>query len=317
MVAVRMKEKIHEHQPVLLQAVLENLAIRPSGVYVDATFGRGGHAKAILDRLGPTGRLLAMDKDPDAISFACQHFSHDKRFTIQQGSFKDLHTFLQNEKLEGNVDGVLFDLGVSSPQLENAIRGFSFLHSGPLDMRMDNSQGVLASDWIAKVSEKELANVLWEYGEERFARKIARAIVKARDEKAITTTEALAKIIAKAHPAWQKGKHPATKSFQAIRIKINDELKDLHEGLEESKRALKIGGRLCVISFHSLEDRIVKRFIQPPVESDMFHAPLPIKHTQCKKTFKKMGPAIKPTDEEIRMNARARSAILRVGEKIS
>ncbi len=317
MVAVRMKERTLEHQPVLLQAVLDNLAIKASGVYVDATFGRGGHAKAILDHLGPTGRLLAMDKDPDAISFACQHFSKDKRFTIQQGSFKDLHAFLQKEKFEGNVDGILFDLGVSSPQLENATRGFSFLHSGPLDMRMDNTKGMRASEWISKVSEKELANVLWEYGEERFAKKISRAIIKARDEISITTTEALAKIIAKAHPAWQKGKHPATKSFQAIRIKINDELKDLHEGLEESKRALKIGGRLCVISFHSLEDRIVKHFIQPPVESSMLHAPLPIKYTPCEKTFKKMGRAIKPTDEEIRMNGRSRSAILRVGEKIS
>jgi 16S rRNA (cytosine1402-N4)-methyltransferase len=316
MVAVRMNEGTLEHQPVLLQAVLENLAITSSGVYVDATFGRGGHAKAILNRLGPTGRLLAMDKDPEAISFACQHFFHDTRFTIQQGSFKDLHAFLAKQNLEGKVDGILFDLGVSSPQLNDAKRGFSFLHTGPLDMRMDNTKGISAAAWIAKVGEKELATVLWEYGEERFARRIAHAIIKARGEKPITETLILANIIAKAHPAWQKGKHPATKSFQAIRIKINDELKDLHEGLAESKKALKIGGRLCVISFHSLEDRIVKHFIQPPVESSMLHAPLPIKYTPHENTFKKMGRAIKPSNEEIRMNGRARSAILRVGEKI-
>lgn len=317
MVACRMKETKHEHQSVLLTEVLENLVIEPDGIYVDATFGRGGHAQAILDRLGPTGRLLAMDKDPVAVAYACQHFSSDKRFTIQQGSFAELYKFLENQHVFGKVKGILFDLGVSSPQLDDAERGFSFMRSGKLDMRMDNTSGIDAAAWVAKVAEQELARVLYEYGEERYSRRIARAIVNARQEAPITTTQQLAEIIAKAHPAWEKGKHPATRSFQAIRIEINHELTDLEKGLEQAVSALTVGGRLLVISFHSLEDRIVKHFMQQQERSDIFPAKLPVKHERHLPKFKRMGRAIKPCSDEISMNPRARSAVLRVGEKLS
>ena len=317
MVACRMKETKQEHQSVLLTEVVDALAIQPAGVYVDVTFGRGGHAQAILDRLGPTGRLLAMDKDPDAIAYASQHFSHDKRFHIHHGSFAELEQFVIGQGVLGKVNGILFDLGVSSPQLDEAERGFSFMRSGKLDMRMDYSTGVDAATWIASVSEQALANVLYEYGEERFSRRIARAIVTARQEAAITTTEQLAEIIAKAHPAWQPGKHPATRSFQAIRIAVNHELDELELGLKQALSALTITGRLLVISFHSLEDRIVKHFMQHQERSDQFPAKLPVKHQSYLPTFKRLGRAIKPGVEEISSNPRARSAVLRVGEKLS
>jgi len=317
MVACHMKETSNLHHSVLMVEVLDQLAIRPDGIYVDATFGRGGHAAAILNQLGPEGRLLAIDKDPDAVAYAKQHFGHDKRFFIQHGSFATLEQFLVNQNLLGKVDGLLFDLGVSSPQLDEAERGFSFLRSGKLDMRMDFSQGMDAATWIAKVSEKELARVLYEYGEERFSRRIAKAIVTARDETPITTTQQLAEIIATAHPAWQVGKHPATRSFQAIRIAINHELDNLHAGLLQSLKALKVGGRLLVISFHSLEDRIVKHFMQNQECGDQLPARLPIKHDSYLPKFKRVTRAIKPSTEEIDSNPRARSAVLRVGEKIS
>ena len=317
MVACHMKETSNVHQSVLMAEVLDQLAIHSDGIYVDATFGRGGHAEAILNQLGPTGRLLAMDKDPSAVAYAKQHFAHDKRFLIQHGSFATLEKFLSAQDLLGKVDGLFFDLGVSSPQLDEAERGFSFMRSGKLDMRMDFSSGVDAATWIATIPEKELANVLYEYGEERFSRRIVKAIVTARVITPITTTQQLAEIIATAHPAWQVGKHPATKCFQAIRIAINHELDDLHLGLLQSLTALKIGGRLLVISFHSLEDRIVKHFMQNQERSDNFPAKLPIKHDNYLPKFKRLGRAIKPSMEEINSNPRARSAVLRVGEKIS
>lgn len=317
MVACRMKETSHQHQSVLLAETLENLTIQPDGVYVDATFGRGGHARAILHQLGPTGRLLAMDKDPDAIAYACQHFSDDKRFTIYHGSFAQLKTFLNEQNLYGKVNGILFDLGVSSPQLDEPERGFSFMRKGKLDMRMDFSSGVDAATWIATIPEQELANVFYEYGEERFSRRIAKAIVAARQQAPITTTQQLAEIIAKAHPAWQQGKHPATRCFQAIRIAINHELDDLQVGLSEALNALTVGGRLVVISFHSLEDRIVKHFMQHQERGDELPAKLPVKHQSHLQTFKRIGRAIKPNQTEIDLNPRARSAVLRVGEKIS
>ncbi len=317
MVACHMKETSNLHQSVLMAEVLEQLAIRPDGIYVDATFGRGGHAEAILKQLGPAGRLLALDKDPHAIAYARQHFTYDKRFMIQHGSFATLENFLTNQDLLGKIDGLLFDLGVSSPQLDEAERGFSFLRSGKLDMRMDFSSGIDAAAWIAKVSEKELARVLYEYGEERFSRRIAKAIVIAREETPINTTQQLAEIIAAAHPAWQVGKHPATKSFQAVRIAINHELDDLQLGLSQSLKALKIGGRLLVISFHSLEDRIVKHFMQEQERGKDLPARLPIKHDSYLPKFKRVTRAIKPSMEEIHSNPRARSAVLRVGEKIS
>lgn len=317
MVACRMNENFNEHQPVLLAEVITQLAIQPEGVYIDATFGRGGHARAILAQLGPRGRLLAMDKDPAAVAYACQHFAADARFTIQQGSFTQLEKIVARENLIGKVDGILFDLGVSSPQLDDPERGFSFMRAGKLDMRMDDSQGIDAATWVAKVSEKELTQILWNYGEERYARRVASAIVAARQQMPITTTIQLAEIIAKAHPAWQKGKHPATRSFQAIRMAVNQELEDLELALVQGVNALNHKGRLLVISFHSLEDRLVKQFMQQQECGKAIPRNLPIKHASMKVSFKRLGKAIKPSAKEVAMNPRARSAILRIGEKLS
>jgi len=317
MAACRMIESRDEHQAVLVDEVLENLAIQPDGIYVDATFGRGGHAQAILDQLGSHGRLLAMDKDPDAIAYAEQYFAVDSRFTIQHGSFAELEPFLISQQVMGKINGILFDLGVSSPQLDNAERGFSFMRSGKLDMRMDYSQGVDAATWLATVDESVLANILWEYGEERFSRRIAKAIVAKRQIKAITTTEELAMIVSHAIPAWEKGKHPATRSFQAIRIAINHELDELHQGLAQSLNALRGGGRLLVISFHSLEDRIVKHFMLGQERADNFPAKLPIKHAALPQSRFKRAGRVRPSLGEISGNPRARSAILRIGEKLS
>jgi 16S rRNA (cytosine1402-N4)-methyltransferase len=316
MAACRMKELINEHQPVLLAETLENLAIQPEGIYVDATFGRGGHAQAILNQLGAKGRLLALDKDPDAVAYAKQHFNQDKRFAIKHGSFIALKEFLHSQQVYGKVSGILFDLGVSSPQLDEAERGFSFMRAGKLDMRMDYSSGLDAATWIMTVNEKELAKILWEYGEERFSRRIAKAIVIERQEKAITTTDQLAKIISNAIPSRERNKHPATRSFQAIRIAVNNELEELKEGLTQSLGALQVGGRLLVISFHSLEDRIVKQFMQAQERADYFPAKLPVKHVQVQQKFKRFSRTIKPSLQEISKNPRARSAILRVGEKL-
>lgn len=317
MVACRMEDIVNQHQPVLLAEVIANLAIKTDGVYVDATFGRGGHTQAILNQLGPKGRLLAMDKDPEAIAHAKQQFADDARFTIQHGSFAELEKFLKTQNLFGKVDGVLLDLGVSSPQLDAPERGFSFMREGKLDMRMDSSQGIDAATWIATVSEQDLANVLWQYGEERFSRRIARAIVAARQQTPITTTTQLAEIVAAAHPAWQKGKNPATQTFQGIRIAINQELDDLENGLKQSFEALNIGGRLLVISFHSLEDRLVKHFIQDHERGEQFPARMPIKQESIHPKAKRLGRAIKPSAQEIAQNPRARSAVLRIAEKLS
>ena len=318
MVACRMNNTLYQHQPVLQHEVLTHLQIKPSGIYVDATFGRGGHAQLILKQLGPQGLLFAMDKDPDAISFSKNAFANEKRFIIRHGSYATLPAFLSEHHVLGKVDGILMDLGVSSPQLDDACRGFSFTQSGDLDMRMDYSRDVSAKELLATIDEKTLATLLWEYGEERHSRRIARAIIRAREETPITTTLQLAHIISKAHPAWQKGKHPATRCFQAIRIAVNHELDDLKTGLAHSLAALTPGGRLLVISFHSLEDRIVKHFMQ---EKEGGHAAiparLPIKHQVIQNHFKRVGRAIKPSVEEVSMNPRARSAVLRVGEKLS
>lgn len=317
MAACRMKELTNEHQPVLLAETLENLAIQPDGIYLDATFGRGGHAQGILNQLGIKGRLLALDKDPAAVAYARQHFAGDERFIIQHGSFAQLEGFITSQQVYGKVNGMLFDLGVSSPQLDDAERGFSFMRAGKLDMRMDYSNGMDAATWITSVSEQELVKVLWEYGEERFSRRIAKAIVAARQEKPITTTDQLAKIVSAAIPTWEKGKHPATRSFQAIRIAVNHELDELEQGLAQSLGALQTGGRLLVISFHSLEDRIVKHFMQEQGRADHFPAKLPIKYVDFQPKFKRLGRMIKPGLQEVSRNPRARSAILRVGEKLS
>lgn len=319
MAACRMNENFDQHVPVLLNEAVENLVVSTDGIYVDATFGRGSHSQAILNRLGAQGRLIAFDKDPDAIQYAKQHFAHDKRFSIVHRSFSHLQKVLTDLNLFGKVDGILFDLGVSSPQLDNPERGFSFSRDGKLDMRMDTTQGVDAMSWIAKIGEEELANVLWLYGEEKFSRRIARAIVMARSEEPITSTAKLAEIIKFATPKPKKphDKHPATRSFQAIRIAINEELTDLEKGLAQALEVLKVNGRLAVISFHSLEDRIVKQFIKHHEKGEELPRGLPVKGNQFNARLKSVEKPIKPSLNEVDVNPRARSAILRIAEKLS
>lgn len=312
-----MNDNVDKHLPVMLEEVIANLAIKADGIYVDATFGRGGHAQAILNHLGSEGRLYAIDKDPQAIAVARQRYSTDKRFAIEHGSFSGLQKFLEHMECFGNVDGILFDLGVSSPQLDDAERGFSFMRDGKLDMRMNTAEGIDAATWIAGVPEEELAKVIWEYGEERFSRRIARRIVEKRTEAPITTTKQLADIVSAAIPRWQKGKHPATRSFLAIRIAINHELDDLQLGLAQALEALKVGGRLLAISFHSLEDRLVKRFVHRQERGNDFPPGLPVTSDMCNPRMKRMGRAIKPSDKETSVNPRARSAVLRIAEKLS
>lgn len=316
MVACRMIEETNKHLPVLLAEVLDNLAINPNGVYVDATFGRGGHSAAILEQLGAQGRLIALDKDPSAVAVAKQRFGSDTRFMICHGSFTDLQKVLEHENLFGKVSGILFDLGVSSPQLDEPDRGFSFMRDGKLDMRMNTAAGVDAATWLATVSEEDLTRILFEYGEEKFSRRIARSIIEKRVENPITTTKQLAEIVSAAIPKWQKGKHPATRSFQAIRIEINHELDELKAALAQSLEALAITGRLVVISFHSLEDRLVKRFIQQHESGGDFPPGLPVKQEMLRPRLKRIGRAIMPTEQETEVNPRARSAVLRIAEKL-
>jgi len=305
-----------KHAPVLLDEVLNALRIKENGVYVDGTFGRGGHAIAILEQLGPTGQLIGLDKDPQAIKAGQALAKKDERFSIERGSFTMLETVIQNRGLVGKVDGLLLDLGVSSPQLDDPSRGFSFINDGPLDMRMDNENGMSAAQWIACAKEKEISQVLFDYGEERYGKRIARAICAARDEKEITTTLQLAKIISDANPSHEKHKHPATRSFQAIRIFLNKELDEVDAVLQQSVKVLAKHGRLAVISFHSLEDRISKRFIRKQVKGDDLPRHLPVKADALNQTFKSIGKAIRASEEELSVNPRARSAVLRVAEKL-
>ncbi len=307
-----------EHLPVMFAEALQQLAIKEDGVYLDCTFGRGGHSQGILDLLGPSGRLLAFDRDLDAInSDYAQAMLEDERFTLKHTPFSELENIVASEGLAGKVDGILMDLGVSSPQLDNPERGFSFLRDGPLDMRMDGNAGVTAEQWLSSVDEKDLVKVLFEYGEERFARRIAHAIVERRAEAPITTTRELAKLIEDVVPIKEKHKHPATRSFQAIRIEINSELDELKTALQQSARILKPGGRLVVISFHSLEDRIVKRFIRAESGAKYNPGKLPIKEVDIAKgILKKPGKALKAMQQEIAQNPRARSAIMRVAERV-
>jgi 16S rRNA (cytosine1402-N4)-methyltransferase len=307
-----------EHLPVMFAEALQQLAIKEDGVYLDCTFGRGGHSQGVLSLLGPFGRLLAFDRDLDAISSDyAQTMLEDKRFTLKHTHFSELENIVASEGLAGKVDGILMDLGVSSPQLDNPERGFSFLRDGPLDMRMDGNAGVTAEQWLTTVDEKELVRVLFEYGEERFARRIAHAIIEKRAESSITTTRELAKLIEDAVPVKEKHKHPATRSFQAIRIEINSELDELKAVLQQSGRILNSHGRLVVISFHSLEDRIVKRFIRAESGAKYNPGKLPIKEVDIRKgILKKTGKALKAGPQEIALNPRARSAIMRVAEKI-
>lgn len=303
------------HHPVMLEEVVEALQIRADGVYVDATFGRGGHAAAILQRLGAGGRLIAIDKDPRAVEVAKERSARDRRITVYQGTFAMLEYFAEVEDVLGKVNGVLFDLGVSSPQLDAAERGFSFLREGPLDMRMDPTQGESAAAWLARASEADIAYVLKVYGEERFAKRIARAIVQARQLAPITTTLQLAEIVAAANPAWERDKHPATRAFQAIRIHINNELEDLGQGLHQGLNVLAPGGRLAVISFHSLEDRIVKRFMRNEARGGDIPIGVPVPATAFKPALTLVGKPVYPDAAEVADNPRARSAVLRVAEK--
>ena len=304
------------HVPVLLGPVLEGLDIKANGCYVDGTFGRGGHSRAILERLTADGRLIAIDRDPQAIASAPEALRSDPRFELIRGESAQLEKFIEERGLSGSVDGVLLDLGVSSPQLDEAGRGFSFLRDGPLDMRMDPETGISAADWLARVDEKELKRVLKTYGEERSAARIARAIVSARDEAPIRRTGQLAKIIADAAPSHGDRIHPATRSFQAIRIVINEELEQLRAVLEQSVNVLRRGGRLCVISFHSLEDRLVKRFIRESSRESEQYRGMPAVPPEYRPKLKPVGKLIEATAAEIAANRRARSARLRVAERL-
>ena len=307
-----------KHQPVLATEALAGLAVIRDGCYVDATYGRGGHSAGILALLGPEGRLLALDKDPDAVADGRQRFQDDFRFAIKHADFEDMRGIAEEHFGGRAVLGVLFDLGVSSPQLDRAERGFSFLHDGPLDMRMNTDQGVTAAEWLSTVSEADLARTIGQYGEQPGAHRIARAIVVARKHAKITTTGELADIVARALPPDRKRRtHPATKVFQAIRIAVNDELGKLERGLTEALALLAAGGRLVVISFHSLEDRIVKRFIAREARGDPAYAGLPQMPAAARPRLEPVGRLIRPTEAEQIRNPRARSARLRIAVKLA
>lgn len=306
------------HQPVLYREVLDALQVKPDGIYVDGTFGRGGHATAILELLNDKGRLIVMDKDPQAISWAQKHLSQDKRVTIIHDDYAHMKKHIESQGLNNLVDGVLLDLGVSSPQLDDAARGFSFQQNGPLDMRMNTAEGVSAAQWIMSASEKEISEVLWTLGEERFSRRIARKIVEYRQHQPIHDTAALVSIISDCVPSGKEKKHPATRSFQAIRMKINRELDHIQHVLNDIFDVLKIGGRVLVISFHSLEDRLVKRFFRKHSTAAVLPKGLPLREKDITSTIrlKTIGKAIKARAIEIEQNSRSRSAILRVAERV-
>lgn len=310
-------DHLEQHLTVLLNEAVDALVTNTSGQYVDGTFGRGGHSRLILSRLAADGRLLGVDKDPQAFVEGEQLAASDQRFCIARGSFAELESLAAQSGVSGPFSGVLLDLGVSSPQLDQAERGFSFLRDGDLDMRMDTDSGISAAQWIATAEESEMVRVLRDYGEERFAKRIVRAIIAAREEAPITRTLQLAKIVAEANPAWEKHKHPATRSFQAIRIFINNELTDLEHLLGNVVDQLEVGGRLVVISFHSLEDRMVKRFMRRQSEGDDVPAYIPVTESQRNRRLKIIGKAIKATDKEVEANPRSRSAVMRVAEKLA
>jgi 16S rRNA (cytosine1402-N4)-methyltransferase len=309
----------YEHKPVLLDEVIEALNIRADGYYIDATFGRGGHSREILKRLGPQGKLFSFDKDPEAIKSAGSDLVQDKRFEIIEGSFTMLAQHVKQHDLQGQIAGILFDFGVSSPQLDDAERGFSFRFDAPLDMRMNPEEGIGVAEWLNKADETEIANVIYEYGEERASRRIAKAIVNARDENPIETTTQLAELVSKAVPAkksrHKKEIHPATKTFQALRIFINHELDDIKEVLPQAVDALCPQGRLAAISFHSLEDRIVKRFIRDESTPKDYPPELPIMPDNSNVKLKSVGKKIRASEKEINENPRARSAVLRIAER--
>ncbi len=301
------------HLPVMFDEVLKGLDVRPNGLYVDGTYGRGGHARGVLGHLGEGGSLVVFDRDPEAIASAQREIGNDERVRICHASFDRLAEFVA----PGTAKGILFDLGVSSPQLDDSSRGFSFLRDGPLDMRMDPTAGISAAEWVAVAEESEIARVIATYGEDRFARRIAHAVVGARSEMRIETTGHLAEVVSAAIPARfrEQGKHPATRAFQAIRIHINRELELLELGLEAAMGTLAAGGRLVVISFHSLEDRIVKRFMRRQSEGDPVWRGMPNIPKSAQPMLNLVGKAIRAGEHEVKNNVRARSAILRIAEK--
>ena len=305
------------HQSVLLDESVAALNIRPDGVYIDATFGRGGHSQAILDQLSADGRLIAFDRDPAAIASA-QRFASDPRFSIVHQPFADMQSVSEEMAICGRVDGVLMDLGVSSPQLDDASRGFSFMREGPLDMRMDTTRGVSAAEWLEFADEQDITQVIKEFGEEKFGKRIAHAIAERRQVSPLKTTKELADLIDAAVPVKDKFKHPATRSFQGIRIYINSELDQIRDGLKGAVQALCSGGRLVVISFHSLEDRMVKRFMREQSKGKVAPPRMPITQAQidADKILKTIGKATKPSPTELENNNRARSSVLRVAEKL-
>jgi 16S rRNA (cytosine1402-N4)-methyltransferase len=306
------------HITVLLEEAVAALGIQADGCYLDGTFGRGGHSRLILQKLGVQGRLLGFDKDPQAIATGQALAAEDGRFEIVQRSFAELGQEVATRGLAGRVSGVLLDLGVSSPQLDDPQRGFSFLNDGPLDMRMNPQTGVSAAEWIASAGEEDIARVFKDYGEERFAKRMARAVVQRRAVQPFTRTADLAAVLTEANPAWEKGKNPATRAFQGLRIHINNELGDLERGLEAALESLEVGGRLVVISFHSLEDRIVKQFMrrQAKGEADQLPRDLPIIPEAFEPRLKLLGKPQYASDAELKVNPRSRSAVMRVAEKL-
>ncbi|MCK5813452.1 MAG: 16S rRNA (cytosine(1402)-N(4))-methyltransferase RsmH [Cocleimonas sp.] len=315
-----------QHTTVLLYEAVEALAVKSNGFYIDATFGRGGHASLVIAQLNTDGCLLLIDKDPQAIAYANKKYADDPRILVWQGSFKDFPLAIEQLEIRRKPDGLLLDLGVSSPQLDDASRGFSFQRDGALDMRMNPDADESAAEWLNVAEEKEIANVLWQFGEERFSRRIATAIIRERAISPIETTLRLASIVANAVPKskQKKGKNPATKSFQAIRIFINKELEDLEQCLQQTIASLAKHGRLVVISFHSLEDRMVKRFLKDKSTQPKLPRGLPVMDNQMEElmgeefsvTYKVIGKPVKASQQEIERNTRSRSAIMRTGEKI-
>ena len=306
------------HVSVLLHEAVEALALQANGRYIDATYGRGGHSSFLMEQLGGEGRLLALDRDPDAVADARQRFAGEARFTCVQCNFGEMDTAVNSLGWMGQVDGVLMDLGVSSPQLDVAARGFSFSHDAPLDMRMDPTSGQSATQWLASVDEATLAHVLKTLGDERYARRIAKAIVLARETLPITRTAQLADIIKAAHPRWERHHHPATRSFQAIRIEVNRELEAIEQAIAQAANVLADGGRLSVISFHSLEDRLVKRALRLPPPDPNIPRGLPVDVDALRRThpWRVIGKPRKPSMDEVSRNPRSRSATLRVAERV-
>ncbi len=303
------------HVPVLFREAVDALNIQPKGIYIDATLGRGGHASEILRHLDSDGRLICFDRDLQAVELGRERFAEDSRVSILHSSFSRIESVIDAMESVDRVDGILMDLGVSSPQLDQAERGFSFMRDGALDMRMDVSQGESAAQWLARVEEKELVQVLFDLGEEKFARRIARAIVETREEVEITSTLQLASIVAEATPKKDKHKHPATRTFQAIRLHINQELVEVSQVLPQAMRLLNSGGRLAVISFHSLEDRIVKRFIRKHSTPNLPPRRIPVTDQHYLTPLKAIGRAIKPSKTEVIENPRSRSSVLRIAER--